>query len=177
MRKGKIQGSCGTSTRGRLREDGGARTRSGGAPFPPDPLSPDAASVFSSGFTAPLGPIGQPAYTAPPTRLKRVWLAGWRRGFAQQACGKARPAFIYKYGNPNRRLAISSSEMYRIGGKAAPVQSTPTADIVTSQQATTLLALASIPGMQRIVYIVDLYALRDQQKIQSPPTVCTGFKI
>jgi hypothetical protein len=35
------------------------------------------------------GSVGQPAYTARPTRLKRVWPAGLRRGFAQQACGKA----------------------------------------------------------------------------------------
>jgi hypothetical protein len=90
-RKGKIQGSCGTSTRGRWHEDMERRR-----PFPS--RSPFSRCLCFFSIHGATGPVGQPAYTAPPTRLKRVWPAGLRCGFAQRACGKARPAFIYTIG-------------------------------------------------------------------------------
>jgi hypothetical protein len=86
-RRANCRRSHGSRERGRyrgaaaqVREDGGTRTWSGGAPFPPDPLSPDASIFFGSWcHRAPL--------VNPHTPLPRRGSSG----FGWRACGAGLP--------------------------------------------------------------------------------------
>ena len=86
-----------------------ARKRTASTAPPPRPLEPGPLSpvpFLFAGSAAPLGPVGQPRSPASLIRAELRRFTGLRRGLAQRACGKARPACI-PIGNDPRYVGLA----------------------------------------------------------------------